>query len=118
MTGLAVDGDLNAGISGITQRRRSEIGTPPFPINLKRVRRAMKIIGRSIGRTQGVHLLEPAEAWASRFGKITSVRIDALRTRSAFATTLRAAIDPEKVGMRVLRRARKRSRRPRVRPIR
>ena len=63
----------------------------------------MKITGRSIRTAPKafIGLKAGQDLWGSRFGKVTSIRIDDTTDAAAFSAKLRAAIDPAQLGMAV-----------------
>jgi putative ABC transport system permease protein len=103
MTGIAIDRDLTPEYPGITEARTIGDWDPPFPIDLKRVgprdedywkryRTAPKAF---------IALATGQKLWASRFGKLTSIRVENTADAAAFAGKLRQIVDPLRLGLGV-----------------
>jgi putative ABC transport system permease protein len=103
MTGIAVDRDLVPEYPGITGADTIGSWDPPFPIDLKRVRPRDEDYWKQYRTAPKAFLSLKAgqDLWGSRFGKVTSIRIDGTTDAAAFAAKLRAAIDPAQVGMAI-----------------
>ena len=103
MSGLAVDRDLTPEYPGITEAPSMSGWDPPFPIDLKRVRpRDEDYWNKYRTAPKAFIALEAGQKlWASRFGKMTSIRIDGTSGGAEFSKQLRARLDPEQLGMAV-----------------
>ena len=109
MKGLALDRDLVPDYPGITESESFSDWDPPFPIDLKRVRPQDEHYWKE-HRTapKGFVPIEVAqELWGSRFGKLTSLRIEPKdasleETNAAFTQSLRKALDPAQNGFAIL----------------
>jgi putative ABC transport system permease protein len=101
MTGIAVDRDLTPEYPGITDATSIGDWDPPFPVDLKRVRPHDEDYWKQYRTAPKAFItLETGQKlWASRFGKATSIRVTGTSDAGAFATKLRAAIDPATLGM-------------------
>ncbi len=102
MTGLAVDRDLVPEYPGITGADTIGSWDPPFPVDLKRVRPRDEDYWK-LYRTAPkafISLKAGQDLWGSRFGKVTSIRVQGTDA-DAFAAQLRASIDPAQLGMAV-----------------
>ncbi len=101
MTGVAVDRDLTPDYPGITEANSIGDWDPPFPVDLKRVRPRDEDYWKKYRTAPKAFIaLETGQKlWASRFGKATSIRVTGASDAGAFATKLRAAIDPAALGM-------------------
>ena len=103
MTGLAVDRDLTPEYPGITGAEAISNWDPPFPVDLKRVRPRDEEYWKKYRTAPKVFISLDAgqKLWGSRFGKVTSIRIEGASDAAAFAQTLRAMVDPTELGMAV-----------------
>jgi putative ABC transport system permease protein len=103
MTGIAVDRDLVPEYPGITSADTMGSWDPPFPIDLKRVRPRDEDYWKRYRTAPKAFIALKAgqDLWGSRFGKVTSIRIEGTTDAEAFAAKLRAAIDPAQLGMAV-----------------
>lgn len=103
MSGIAVDRALIPEYPGITEAQTIGDWDPPFPVDLKRVRpRDEEYWKRYRTAPKAFVSLETAQKlWGSRFGKVTSVRVEG-SDAAAFAQTLRELIDPQALGMAVV----------------
>ncbi len=101
MTGIAVDRDLTPDYPGITEADTIGDWDPPFPVDLKRVRPRDEDYWKKYRTSPKAFIALAAgqKLWGSRFGHATSVRIEGTTDADAFAKKLRAAIDPEQLGM-------------------
>jgi ABC-type antimicrobial peptide transport system permease subunit len=100
MTGIAVDRDLTPEYPGITEAQTIGDWDPPFPVDLKKVRPRDEQYWKQY-RTAPKAFLSLATAqklWGSRFGKVTSMRVEA-SDAAAFAQKLRARLDPQTLGI-------------------
>jgi ABC-type lipoprotein release transport system permease subunit len=102
------DRDLAPVYPGITESPTLEDWDPPFPIDLRRVRRIDEEYWKTYRTTPKAFI--PIEVgqqlWRSRYGSMTSIRIAANTDQSAeqvqgFAQRLRATIDPLAMGLAV-----------------
>jgi ABC-type antimicrobial peptide transport system permease subunit len=103
MTGIAVDRDFTPEYPGITQADSIAGWDPPFPVDLKRVRPRDEEYWKKY-RTAPKAFLSLAAGqrlWGSRFGKLTSIRVEGTSDAAVFSKKLRDAIDPEQAGMTV-----------------
>jgi len=109
IAGIAADRDLAPVYPGITEAKSLGDWDPPFPIDLKRVRKVDEDYWDKYRTTPKAFVaLETGQRlWSSRFGDRTSVRI-ALRpdespadARDRFASQLRETIDPLAMGLAV-----------------
>ncbi len=103
MTGIAIDRDLTPEYPGITEAQTIGDWDPPFPVDLKKVRPRDEEYWKNYRTAPKAFVsLETAQKlWGSRFGKVTSIRVDGLDA-AAFAQKLRALIDPPALGMAVI----------------
>jgi len=103
MSGIAIDRDLTPEYPGITEARTIGDWDPPFPIDLKRVRPRDEDYWKQYRTAPKafIALATGQKLWASRFGKLTSIRVEGSSDADEFARKLRAAIDPAQLGMAV-----------------
>ena len=103
MAGLAVDRDLVPEYPGITGAESITDWDPPFPVDLKRVRARDEDYWKNYRTAPKAFVTLEAgqKLWASRFGKLTSIRVGGTSNAAAFAQKLRRLIDPERLGMSV-----------------
>lgn len=103
MTGIAVDRDLTPEYPGITEAQTIGDWDPPFPVDLKKVRPRDEDYWKKYKTAPKAFVsLETArKLWGSRFGKVTSVRVEGF-DEAAFAQKLRALIDPRAHGMAIV----------------
>ena len=108
IAGMAADRDLVPVYPGITEAKTLGDWDPPFPIDLKRVRKVDEDYWDEYRTTPKAFIpLEVGQQlWRSRFGDRTSVRItpppgDTRVTRDRFASGLREAIDPLAMGLAI-----------------
>lgn len=103
MEGIAADRDLTPEYPGITQADTIGDWDPPFPVDLKRVRPRDEEYWKKYRTTPKAFLsLDPGQKlWGSRFGRVTSIRIEGTSDALAYAPKLRALIDPERLGMAI-----------------
>src|SRR5580698_7144736 len=103
MSGVAVDRDLTPEYPGITEAKTIGDWDPPFPVDLKKVRPRDEDYWKKYRTAPKAFV--PLEAgqklWGSRFGKVTSVRVEGTDA-SALAQKLRANIDPQSLGMAII----------------
>lgn len=103
MTGIAVDRDFTPEYPGITQADSIAGWDPPFPVDLKRVRPRDEEYWKKYRTAPKAFLSLAAgqKLWGSRFGKLTSIRVEGTSDVAAFSKKLRDAIDPEQAGMTI-----------------
>ena len=109
IAGLAADRDLAPVYPGITEARSLGDWDPPFPIDLKRVRKADEDYWDRYRTTPKAFVpLEVGQRlWRSRFGDRTSVRLTPApdespeAARDRYGQALRSAIDPLAMGLAV-----------------
>jgi putative ABC transport system permease protein len=103
MTGIAIDRDLTPEYPGITEAQSIGNWDPPFPVDLKKVRPRDEEYWKKYRTAPKAFVsLETAqELWGSRFGKVTSVRVDG-SDAPKFALELRKSIDPQALGMTIV----------------
>jgi putative ABC transport system permease protein len=103
------DRDMAPTFPGISDSPTLESWDPPFPVDLRRVRRQDERYWEQHRTTPKafVSLEAGQRLWRSRYGQLTSIRVsspDAVpadRIRDAFLPKLRAAIDPVSLGLTV-----------------
>lgn len=108
---VATSGDVDAALApdipGITQARSISAWDPPFPLNLKRIRPEDESYWNRYRATPKafVTLTRGQNLWASRFGKLTAVRIllpDARGpSQQSFSTALLERLNPQQMGFTV-----------------
>lgn len=94
MRGLATDRDFAPIYPGITDQASLADWDPPFPIDLKRIRPRDEEYWR-VYRTAPkawIPLSAGQEIWGSRFGSLTSIRLE--HGSKGIAKALRAEVDP------------------------
>jgi putative ABC transport system permease protein len=103
MIGIAVDRDLTPEYPGITEAQSIGDWDPPFPVDLKRIRPRDEEYWKQYRTAPKAFVsLETAQKlWGSRFGKVTSVRVEG-SDAAAFSQKLRALIDPQMLGMAIV----------------
>jgi putative ABC transport system permease protein len=110
MKGLAADRDLVPDYPGITESETLGDWDPPFPIDLKRIRRQDEDYWKKYRTTPKGFIPLPVgqELWQTRFGKLTSLRVLPTRGRTVadahpvFEQSLRKALDPLQAGFSIL----------------
>jgi putative ABC transport system permease protein len=108
--GLAADRNLAPEYPGITESENVSDWDPPFPIDLRKVRRQDEDYWERYRTTPKafVTLERGQELWQSRYGKLTSVRVfppagvEPGAALAQFRDRLRAALDPIQAGLLVL----------------
>ena len=103
MTGIAVDRDLTPEYPGITEAQTIGDWDPPFPVDLKKVRPRDEEYWKKYKTAPKafVSLETGQKLWGSRFGKVTSVRVEGFDA-ARFAQKLRSLIDPQTLGMAIV----------------
>ncbi len=110
INGLAADKDLVPEYPGITGSEHLADWDPPFPVDLKRIRKQDEDYWDQYRTTPKafIPLATAQELWQTRFGKLTSLRLIAAgnaspeATLDSFQQRLRAALDPATMGFTVL----------------
>ncbi len=103
MSGIAVDRDLTPEYPGITEAQTIGDWDPPFPVDLKKVRPRDEEYWKKYRTAPKafVSLETGQKLWGSRFGKVTSVRVEG-SDAAAFSQKLRSLIDPQTLGMAIV----------------
>jgi ABC-type lipoprotein release transport system permease subunit len=96
MKGIGADRTLTPEYPGISDADSFSDWDPPFPIELKRIRKVDEAYWDEYRTAPKafVQLARGQELWGTRFGKVTSVRADGLDPQR-----LRAALDPAELGL-------------------
>lgn len=115
ITGLAADRDLVPEYPGITESEDMSQWDPPFPIDLDRVRKQDEDYWHQYRATPKAFIpLSTAQSlWGTRFGKLTSIRIEppngrfpnghlTPETLKNYSDSLRKSIDPALIGFQVV----------------
>lgn len=110
LQGLAADKDLVPEYPGISGSENLSDWEPPFPVDLKRVRKQDEDYWHQYRTTPKgfIPLAAAQELWRSRFGKLTSLRVGAngdLSVNSAldsYGQKLNSALDPAAAGLVVI----------------
>ena len=110
IAGLAADRDLVPEYPGITESEDMSAWDPPFPIQLNRVRKQDEDYWHQYKATPKAFIpLSTAQSlWQTRFGKLTSIRIESpsgqLTTEAVnkYSDSLRKALDPALIGFQVV----------------
>ncbi len=106
--GLAADRNLVPEYPGITGSESLSDWDPPFPIDLARVRDRDEEYWDQFRATPKafIPLAKGQELWSSRFGRLTSLRLQLAPTGApldatldAYRSNLRAALDPAQAGL-------------------
>ncbi|MGH9875251.1 MAG: ABC transporter permease, partial [Pyrinomonadaceae bacterium] len=108
--GLAADKDLVPEYPGITGSEHLADWDPPFPVDLKRIRKQDEDYWDQYRTTPKafIPLATAQELWQTRFGKLTSIRFihagdsSTEATLAAYQQKLRTALDPAAMGLRVI----------------
>lgn len=103
INGLAADRDLVPDYPGISESASLSEWDPPFPVDLKRIRKQDEAYWQQYRTTPKafISLAQGQELWQSRFGKLTSIRISgdsgaALEQVAAeYRQRLMAALNPD-----------------------
>ena len=103
IAGLAADRELVPEYPGITASENLSDWDPPFPIDLGRVRKEDEDYWHQYRATPKafIPLSAGQNLWGTRFGKLTSIRVETENVDS-FSEKLRQAIDPALMGMQVV----------------
>ena len=109
-TGLAADRDLVPAYPGITESENISDWDPPFPIHLDRVRKQDEDYWHQYRTTPKafVRLVTGQKMWQTRFGKLTSIRIEPKADQATadwannFSNRLRQSLDPSQLGFQVV----------------
>ncbi|HWQ32333.1 MAG TPA: ABC transporter permease [Blastocatellia bacterium] len=104
------DRDLIPAYRGITESDSISDWNPPFPVDLKRIRPQDEAYWKQYRTSPKafIQIAKGQELWRSRFGSLTSMLIvpaqgeNPEQARAAFASKLKAAIDPLRFGFMVL----------------
>jgi ABC-type antimicrobial peptide transport system permease subunit len=110
IAGFAADRDLVPKYPGITESENISDWDPPFPIDLDHVRKQDEDYWHQYRATPKafVWLGTGQELWQTRFGKLTSVRVQPAsgplspEIVDRYRDRLRASLDPSKMGFRVV----------------
>ncbi len=110
IAGLAADRDLVPEYPGITESENLSDWDPPFPIDLDRVRKEDEDYWRQYRTTPKafIPLSTAQNLWQTRFGNLTSIRIDSPQgqltpeTINSYRETLRQKLDPALMGIQVV----------------
>ncbi|HEX5885654.1 MAG TPA: ABC transporter permease [Pyrinomonadaceae bacterium] len=108
--GLAADRDLVPEYPGITESQNLSDWDPPFPIDLDRVRKEDEDYWRQYRTTPKafIPLSVGQNLWQTRFGKLTSIRIESPGKQvtpevvNNFSESLRKTLDPALMGFQVI----------------
>ena len=110
ITGLAADRELVPEYPGITESQDLSDWDPPFPIDLNRVRKEDEDYWHQYRATPKafIPLATAQNIWGTRFGKLTSIRVEAVdgpltaEMVNRFSEKLRETIDPGLMGVQVV----------------
>lgn len=110
IAGLAADRDLVPAYPGITASENISDWDPPFPVDLKRVRKQDEDYWHQYRTTPKVFVpLEDGEKlWGTRFGKLTSIRFLSSNGKPAsdqinpLEHALRESLDPRQSGFQII----------------
>ena len=110
ITGLAADRDLVPEYPGITESESLSDWDPPFPIDLGRVRKQDEDYWDQYRTTPKAFILlgQGQQLWESRFGNLTSIRIQAANgpmspeVVNQFRNDLRKALQPAATALQVV----------------
>ncbi len=110
ITGLAADRELVPAYPGITESENISDWDPPFPIDLNRVRKQDEDYWHKYRTTPKafIPMSEAQKLWQTRFGKLTSIRIQApggghvpFEVQDEYYNHLVAALPPGATGFQV-----------------
>jgi putative ABC transport system permease protein len=107
IAGWAADRDFAPEYPGITEAKTIHDWDPPFPMELGRIRKQDEDYWDRYRTTPKLFLpiQEAEKLWASRFGRLTSIRIavpegaDLEQTAAQFRADLKASLDPTTMGL-------------------
>ena len=107
IAGLAADRDFVPEYPGITESEDMSEWDPPFPIELNRVREKDEDYWHQYRTTPKAFITLPVAQglWQTRFGKLTSIRIDPAGNQVSandFGDELRKRLDPALLGFQVI----------------
>ena len=110
IAGVAADRELVPEYPGITASENLSDWDPPFPVDLSRVRKQDEDYWHQYRATPKafIPLATAQSLWGTRFGKLTSIRIEDPEGRLdpgtifAYSEKLREAIDPALLGVQVI----------------
>lgn len=110
ITGLAADRDLVPAYPGITESENISDWDPPFPVDLKRVRKQDEDYWHQYRTTPKVFvpLEDGQKLWGTRFGKLTSIRFQSNNGKPAgdqinpLQQALRQSLDPSQLGFQIV----------------
>src|SRR6185369_16995100 len=110
ISGLAADRDLVPEYPGITESEDMSAWDPPFPIDLGKVRKEDEDYWHQYRTTPKafIPLSTAQQLWQTRFGKLTSIRLespDKSLTQAgvdAYGENLRKALDPALMGFQIV----------------
>jgi putative ABC transport system permease protein len=107
IAGLAADRDFVPEYPGITESEDMSEWDPPFPIELNRVREKDEDYWHQYKTTPKAFIPLPVaqELWQTRFGKLTSIRIEPSANQvnaNDFGEELRKRLDPALLGFQVV----------------
>jgi putative ABC transport system permease protein len=108
IAGLAADRNLVPEYPGISASPSLSDWDPPFPVDLKRIRKQDEDYWHEYRTTPKafIPLTKGQELWHSRFGKLTSMRLSSAgessldRTLAGYSQGLQAALEPARRGFR------------------
>jgi len=108
--GFAADRDLVPSYPGITESENISDWDPPFPVDLNRVRKQDEEYWHQYRTTPKafVPLETGQQLWQTRFGKLTSVRVQAKQLAATaglsneFGNKLRQRLDPSQQGFQIV----------------
>ena len=110
IAGLAADRELVPAYPGITESENMSDWDPPFPIDLGRVRKQDEDYWHQYRTTPKafIPLEDGQKLWQTRFGKLTSIRIESKDDQSTdylendFGVKLRQSLSPTQMGFQVV----------------
>jgi ABC-type antimicrobial peptide transport system permease subunit len=111
IAGFAADRDLVPTYPGITESENLADWDPPFPLDLDRVRKEDEDYWHQYRTTPKAFIPQQTaqELWQTRFGKLTSIRIESGSIRQLtpeilkrFEDTLRKSLDPALIGFQTI----------------
>jgi putative ABC transport system permease protein len=110
IAGLAADRDLVPEYPGITESEEISDWDPPFPIDLERVRKQDEDYWKQYRATPKafIPLSVAQNLWQTRFGRLTSIRIEAPENQltpeltNSYRESLRKTLEPGLMGFQVV----------------